>query len=187
VRIAILGTFDLQNYGDLLFPLLARHELGKRFDELELLPSSYHAKEKPAWPYRVYSIQELPDRLGALDGVIVGGGHLVRFDPEVAAGYAPPPGIDHPTGLWLMPALLAAASGLPVVWNGIGTSPHVDEWAAPLLRATLESSALVSVGDSASQATLRAIALSANLQRACGALFPHPWEALRRLLRRRGG
>lgn len=156
-RIAVLGTFDLENYGDLLFPLLARHELARRMPEVEVVPFSYHAKSGDEWPFAVETLTELPQRLAELDGLVVGGGHLVRFDGEVANGYGPPPGIHHPTGAWLMPAALAAAVGLPVVWNAVGASPHVDEWAVALFAATLASSALVAVRDRASQATLRAV------------------------------
>jgi lipopolysaccharide transport system ATP-binding protein len=163
MRVAIVGTFDLANYGDLLFPLLARHELERRVDDLELLPFSYHAKDASAWPYAVHSVADLPQALPDLDGLIVGGGHLIRFDTAVADGYGPPPGVDHPTGLWLIPALLAAAAGKPVVWNAVGASPDFGAWGAPLLRAALEASALVTVRDTSSQATLRAISSTTDV------------------------
>ena len=157
--IAVLGTFDLQNYGDLLFPLLTRRELAERLGSVEVLPFSYHRREEPDWPYRVLPVEEFPDRLAEIDGVVVGGGHVVRFDREVAPGYGPgSPEIHHPTGLWLFPAFVAATYGLPVVWNGIGASPEVGSWAPGLFAATLESSRYVSVRDRAAQATLRAMA-----------------------------
>lgn len=158
MRVAILGTFDLQNYGDLLFPLLARHELGKRLDDLEIVPFSYRSKDGSAWLYPVHPVDEFPRQLAEIDCVLVGGGHLVRFDAAVAPEYGPTaPGIHHPTGLWLVPPLLAAAAGRPVVWNGVGVSPDLEDWAVDLLRTTLEASVLVSVRDRASKATLLAV------------------------------
>ena len=35
-RVAMCGTFDIKNYGDLLFPLVLRHELESRFGLKEL-------------------------------------------------------------------------------------------------------------------------------------------------------
>lgn len=51
-QIGLFGTFDVQNYGDLLFPLIAQAELTERLGPGKLLPFSYHAKTPPAWPYR---------------------------------------------------------------------------------------------------------------------------------------
>jgi lipopolysaccharide transport system ATP-binding protein len=56
--------------------------------------------------------------------VIVGGGHLVRFDKNVARGYgSTSTAVHHPTGYWLTPTLVAGAAGVPVVWNALGASP----------------------------------------------------------------
>ena len=158
MKIAILGTFDLENYGDLLFPLLAQHELSKRLGEVEVLPFSYRPKHRPDWPYNVFPIEEFPSHIDELDAVLVGGGHLIRFDQEIAEGYGPGPGIHHPTGLWLVPPFLSAAAGLSVIWNGVGASPDLEEWAIDLFRCCLEASAYVSARDEASRATLRAVA-----------------------------
>lgn len=158
MRIAILGTFDLQNYGDLLFPLLAEHELSRRLDDLEILPFSYRAKRRSDWYYEVYSVTEFPEKLAKIDAILVGGGHVVRFDHALAPEYGPPsPDIHHPTGLWLVPPLLGAAAGRPVAWNAIGASPDLEDWGIGLFRTTLEASAYVSARDSASRATLTAV------------------------------
>lgn len=162
-RIALLGTFDLQNYGDLLFPLLTRHELGRRLGDVEVLPFSYLPKDEPDWPYRVFPIEEFPDRLGGIDAVVVGGGHVARFDREVAPGYGPAsPDVHHPTGLWLLPAFLATAAGRPVAWNSVGVSPEVGPWATEILAAVLEASAYLAVRDPASRVAVRTAAPGAD-------------------------
>jgi lipopolysaccharide transport system ATP-binding protein len=43
-QIGLFGTFDVQNYGDLLFPLVAEAELSKRLGPVKLHRFSYHAK-----------------------------------------------------------------------------------------------------------------------------------------------
>lgn len=158
MRIAVLGTFDLENYGDLLFPLLAERELTRRLGTLEILPFSYRSRQITDWPYEVHSIESFPSRLAEIDAVVMGGGHLIRFDTEVASGYGPPSDrMHHPTGLWLVPSFLAAAAGRPVIWNGVGASPDFEPWAIKLFRSTIESSAYVSARDRASRATLAAL------------------------------
>ena len=43
-EIGIVGTFDVQNFGDLLFPLIAERELESRLGPIKLHRFSYHAK-----------------------------------------------------------------------------------------------------------------------------------------------
>src|SRR4030095_13348222 len=108
MEIGIAGTFDVQNLGDLLFPIVAEAELSRRIGPINLHRFSYSEKSPPDWPYRVESVAALPQRAADLDAMLIGGGHLIRFDKAVAPGYGPPsPDIHHPTGYWLMPAPLA--------------------------------------------------------------------------------
>jgi Polysaccharide pyruvyl transferase len=151
----MVGTFDVENFGDLLFPLLAHEELGNRLDRPELVLYSYREKSGESWPYDVRSLVRLPDEIDQLDLLVVGGGHLVRFDKEVAPGYEPPSTrIHHPTGYWLAPTLLAACYGVPVAWNAVSTSLDTPDWARGLLRHALEAAAYVSVRDEPSLAEL---------------------------------
>lgn len=155
-RIGIVGTFDIENYGDLLFPLIARAELEERLGDVEIHPLSYHPKSPPDWPYAVDSVGRLPELAGELDGLLVGGGFLIRFDKDVAPGYGPPyAGIHHPTGNWLSPALIAQQHGVPVAFNAPGM--HCNEipaWSEPLLKQVLAGSGYVSVRDEASRDAL---------------------------------
>jgi GT2 family glycosyltransferase len=163
-RVGIVGTFDVANYGDLLFPLLAEHELGKRLGELELVRYS-HSDPGPGWPFRVTPLDELPAALPSLDLLLVGGGHLVRFDKEVAPGYAArSEAVHNPTGYWLGPSLAAAAAGVPVAWNAIGVSPDLPAWGLPLLRAALESIDYVAVRESDGADELRRVAPGIDIQ-----------------------
>jgi lipopolysaccharide transport system ATP-binding protein len=155
-QIGIVGTFDVRNFGDLLFPLIAEVELRERLGAVKLHRFSYHAKTLSDWPYAVTSVAELPEVVADLDAMLIGGGFIVRFDKEVAPGYEPPdPSIPHPTGYWLTPALIALQRGIPVVWNAPGMHVNdVPRWAHPLLRLALGLSAYVAVRDEPSRATL---------------------------------
>ena len=155
MQIGICGTFDVQNYGDLLFPLIAEAELSRRLGPISLQRFSYFDKAPPDWPYRVTSVAELPKIASRLDGMIIGGGHLIRFDKDVAFGYHPPnPGIHHPTGYWLSPALICLHHGCPVVWGAPGAVGNVPAWAQPLMHLAIGLSRYVAVRDGHAQATI---------------------------------
>lgn len=155
-QIGLSGTFDVQNYGDLLFPLVAEAELTERLGDVKLRPFSYHAKTPPDWPYTVTSVTELPQITASLDGMLIGGGFIIRFDKEVAPGYGPPTqAIHHPTGYWLTPALIALQHGIPVAWNAPGM--HCNEiptWAYPLMEMAFTLSRYIAVRDEPSRTVL---------------------------------
>ena len=154
-NIGICGTFDVANYGDLLFPILAEAELSDRLGPVTLHRFSYNDKRPTAWPYEVTSVAALPDAIHGLDGLLIGGGFLIRFDKTVAPGYDAPLSIHHPTGYWLTPALIALQQGVRVVWNAPGMHCNdIPEWAAPLLETALTQSAYVAVRDEPSRAAL---------------------------------
>jgi len=155
-EVGICGTFDVSNYGDLLFPFIAESELKRRLGDVTLRRFSYNAKTPASWPYEVTSLTELPEMIHRLDGLLVGGGLLVRFDKDVAPEYAPPTlQIHHPTGYWLTPALMALQHNVPLAWNAPGMDGNdVPGWARPLVEIALALSPYVSVRDELSQAAL---------------------------------
>jgi O-antigen biosynthesis protein len=180
--IGIVGTFDVANFGDLLFPEIAEVELGRRLDRLELRRYSYRRMDGDEWYYPVRSIEDLASEVDELDGLIVGGGHLIRFDQKVAPGYVPPwSALDHPTGYWLTPALVAAIRGVPVIWNAVGASPDTPRWARHALATVLEASDYISVRDEVSARELADVGPDLDVH-----LVPDTAFAVGRLLDARG-
>jgi Polysaccharide pyruvyl transferase len=164
-RVAIAGTFDLENFGDLLFPLLAKRELEARLGHVELVPYSFRPMGQSEWPYEVKPLGELSGDLTSCDALLVGGGHLVRFAGELAPGYGPTDAQVHsPTGIWLEPTLLALSSGVPVVWNGIGVEGLIPSWAAALVRSLLKDVAYAAIRDPYSAELLLDAAPDAELR-----------------------
>jgi hypothetical protein len=153
----MVGTFDAANFGDVLFPVIARHELSARLGELELTAYGYRSLSADQWPYAVRSLGLLPAEIGSYDLLLIGGGLIVRDDPNVAPGYAPSdPRVHQPLGLWLVPALLAHAAGVPVAWNAVGATDHLADWLRPLAHAALTGSAYIAARDQRSAAVLAA-------------------------------
>jgi hypothetical protein len=152
IRIGMVGTFDVANFGDLLFPLLARHELSKRLGPVEIRTYSYNARDETAWPFAVTALERLPAEIGSLDLLLIGGGDIIRFDPLVALDYRPnSPDIHHPSGFWLAPIFLAHTARVPVAWNAPGLPREIPPWASSLVRAGVAVSSYVSVRDHGSR------------------------------------
>jgi|GEM_PF-472100 len=157
-NIAISGTFDVENYGDLMFPIMAERELRRRLGSVKLTRYSYLEKVAHSWPYDVKPLSHLNAALKSHVALLIGGGHLIRFDKDVAKGYYPSDGeTHHPTGYWLAPALAAENAGVPVFWNGPSASLDTPAWGAPLLRAALSMSEYVAVRDEPTAAEMRRI------------------------------
>jgi hypothetical protein len=158
-RVAQVGTFDVENFGDLLFPLLARRALEDRIPNLEVVPYSYRAKPPNEWPFEVHPLGDLIDEVEGFDLVLVGGGDLVRFDKEVAQDYRPSDSVfHHPTALWMAPTLLAAAHQVPVAWNAVGVPGDCPEWAKPAARSVISAVNYLAVRDQRSADRLREVA-----------------------------
>ncbi len=154
-HVGICGTFDVENYGDLLFPIIAHAELEERLGPPRLHRFSYHEKSATSWPYAVHPLTDLQATVPDLDAILIGGGDLIRFDKNIAPGYGPPASdIHHPTGYWLAPMLMGLQSGCPVLWNAPGVHGTVPSWAEPLMKVVVESSDYPNVRDEASRRIL---------------------------------
>ena len=165
IRIGMVGTFDVANFGDQLFPLLAHHELTRRLGAVEMVPYSYNARAAAAWPFAVRPLERLPEEIGTLRLLLVGGGDIIRFDPLVALHYRPAsPDIHHPTGLWLAPIFLAHMANVPVAWNAPGVPLEIPSWAHALVRASVAVSAYVNVRDPESHARLARVATDTRVE-----------------------
>ncbi|NQW46138.1 MAG: polysaccharide pyruvyl transferase family protein [Planctomycetes bacterium] len=162
-RVGIVGTFDVENYGDLLFPVVAQAALGRRLNAVEVVPFSPNPQAAPAWPYDVFSTLDLPEVLPSLAALLIGGGQIIRFD----TGYPIPtdPRVRLPVDYWLTPAALGALAGKPVIWNAIGawTGSPAAPWYDELVKATLAASHFVGLRDEPSRDHLALLAPAADL------------------------
>jgi len=147
MRVGMFGTFDIGNFGDLLFPIVAQRKLAE-LGEIQVVRFSYLKKRAPDWCYDVEPIDSLPEAVGDLDLAIIGGGHLIHFNPRMASGYHPEnPLIPHPLGFWWLPALTAALANVPVAVHGVSSDAMLPQWGAPLLESFLGASDYVTVRD----------------------------------------
>ena len=148
MTIVQLGTFDIENYGDLLFPLL----LERRMQPLgeELLFASPRGGP-PIWSECVATVgvEKLDALGGELRGVVLGGGNLVHASPWNAPHYDTGglSGFIAYPRLWLGGAHLAATHDLPFCWNAPGVPRSFDPAAARLVQWAASVADYVSVRD----------------------------------------
>src|SRR3990172_1107263 len=151
-KIAHFGTFDVENYGDLLFPLV----LERRLARLDL--GVIHVSPvggAPVWGDCVatVSVEEMMnDEFGhqsSLVAVVVGGGHIIHANPTRLPFYDRG-GLDswlaYPS-LWLAPSYLAASRKISLWWNGTGVPSAFSERDAELLRWATEAGDYLAVRD----------------------------------------
>ena len=154
MRIAHFGTFDVANYGDLLFPLVLERRLAHLGAEIvHVSPVGGAAVLCDGRPSRV-SREAFEAQF---DAVIVGGGNILharetslpayREDPETARlAYA---------GLWLGASALAARLEIPLVWNAPGVPAAFGPATSPFVAWAAASCDRLAVRDSGSAHRLR--------------------------------
>ena len=160
----IVGTFDVKNYGDLLFPLMAAEALSRRNQSVQVLPFAPNSRSESSWPFRVHSTADFPELLPSLSAVLIGGGQLIRFDKGYPVSVDP--NVDVPLAYWLIPAALGALAGKPVLWNATGawTDSPSAPWYNDVVRTVLSASHFVGVRDAASRSHLAQTVAAADIQ-----------------------
>ena len=149
-RVALAGTFDVGNYGDLLFPLIAVRRLAPLgWTVVPVTPAGRASGFADALAPRTL------DEVAGCDALLIGGGEIIHAWPArflleyqgVAEGaYA---------ALWDGATRDAVAAGIPVAWNAPGVLGAVPARVrAAALGPALSAAAYVSVRDRASAAHL---------------------------------
>lgn len=174
MRIGIFGTFDVENYGDLLFPLLAEMRLRNHLPDVTLDPFS------PVGGPSIW--EDCPSSIGCDDffgrrddyqGILVGGGNIIRVTPSNLESYdrglVPVLGYAN---LWVGVAAENNDNRIPICWNAPGAPTRFPPSLHPLLRACLKRVDYVSVRDDPSHDLLKEIAPEIEIS-----IVPDPaWE-----------
>lgn len=149
--ILICGMFDMPNFGDLLFPVVAAHELGRRGFRLGALsPTGTSTGLRDTLPSR--PVWSAFDPAIPCDGILIGGGYIVhthRMDPlreyrEGGIGAAAGPAV------WLGMTLAAALRDVPVAWNAPGVPHPLRPGVRPLAAAAFAAADYLSLRDAGS-------------------------------------
>lgn len=143
------GTFDVANYGDLLFPLLAQKRLA--LSPMDLVPVSPLGGD-PVWNDCVAcrGLQDV-EVIEPPAGILIGGGNIIHLSmthlEAYETGFASLFGYPD---LWIGASRLACA-GVPVCWNAPGVPAAFPQEHWPMIRACLDRSTYLCVRDEQSR------------------------------------
>ena len=149
-RVAVVGTFDVDNYGDHLFPRIAVRELSRRLPGATV---ECYAPFGPLHPTRftggppVLALgprtdEWLDDFAATYDALLVGGGELLHLnDPLLAGFYGVEPAeveLVAPSRWFLEGLGPEREARCPVFWHAIGVPYDLDAAQAERVRAALD-------------------------------------------------
>ena len=117
---AIFGTFDVDNYGDLLFPVIARWRLGKNV--LACSPTSNIPQFNRAAGLQYISFYECLD--SSPSAILVGGGNILHFRRSGVRPYKRR-SFSY-AGLQVIPFLLKKYRNIPYLYNSPSVTPRKD-------------------------------------------------------------
>ena len=161
-KVAHFGTFDVENFGDLLFPLLAQKQLGDTVEITAVSPVG----GPPVWQDSYRSLDPITyARLAdSFDAVLIGGGNIVRIHPSSVGAYGKLAGAElaHYADIWLGPSL-AAPDGCPIIWLAPGVPERIPTPLSGLVDAAISRAEIVSVRDEASRRNLLGIRSDLNI------------------------
>jgi len=120
-RVFLTGTFDVENYGDLLFPLIARQRLAALgVDVLPVSPTTTTTRFADA--IAPIAVPDMFDPEVQAEGVVIGGGYIIHsqsgdfLDAYREAGL----GRHAYPSLWIGATIAAAIRDIPAMWNAPG-------------------------------------------------------------------
>lgn len=141
-----VGSFDVENFGDLLFPIVFEHEIKKRIKLSKLFLFSPNGGTMPFYNKKVYSTSILDKFCSShdIDGIILGGGDTVRLDRKILKDY--PESFRPSLSIWQYPILIANKYKIPSIFNCPG-SPIEFGIYRQIVNDTLKMSSYISVRD----------------------------------------
>jgi polysaccharide pyruvyl transferase WcaK-like protein len=170
---AVWGTFDVDNYGDHLFPRIARRELQRRLPGLSVDAFSPFGSDHPTrlddpgHPVRGLGAptDARRDELArTYDTVLVGGGELLHLNDELMTNFydvAPSAVLEARPSAWFLEALGPERERrCPVVWHGLGVPFDLDPRQSARVRAAVAHRPWATVRDHASARRLREAGVS---------------------------
>lgn len=174
---AVWGTFDVDNYGDHLFPRIARRELQARIPGITVdafspvgatHPTRLDDPRHPVQPLGPPTDARRDEFAGDYDIVLVGGGELLHLNDELLTNFydrAPEAVLEVRPSAWFLEGLGAVRERrCPVVWHGLGVPFDLDPAQAERVRAAVAHRPWATVRDHGSARRLRAAGASVPVE-----------------------
>ncbi len=167
-NIALSGTFDVENYGDLLFPEIFKRAMKKRGLDFNLFlfsPFECDGSTVGSLTGKVYSPEDM-EKLHAehpFDAVVIGGGALIHFDqiPIKRPGDTELSYYHNPDS-WVYPSAFAIKHDIKLIYNLPQVPYEIGGAFAELTHYLLRNTDYISVRDKISE---KHIADSYNMEK----------------------
>ena len=164
MKIMVVGTFDVDNYGDCLFPDVLKNELQCRMENVETVLFSPTPRVSKLGNYD--KVEQLPGTLkecenikyNSYDVIILAGGEVLQngHAPNGLYCMIPPNSMSAGMRLWMTPAILKAKREVHYIVNAVGVG-GIDNNVKEGLSAALQLSDYKSVREEYSAAFLKKI------------------------------
>ncbi|MGF1872917.1 polysaccharide pyruvyl transferase family protein [Photobacterium indicum] len=135
MKVGVSGTFDVDNFGDLLFPLITDKKLSD-FNCVAISPTGSKTSFSDAnLPH------EISSSLNDFNALVIGGGNIIRTSNTTLDTYKIN-NIGHNAynNIWLSSCLSNIANDAPIIWNSPGVAeellPELDEYVKKCLART---------------------------------------------------
>jgi len=174
-RIGVAGTFDVANFGDLLFPRIFEREVAERLEVAETVPYSPYGWEHPvpldggryARPLGAWTDQRCDELTSDLDLLAIGGGELIHHRDDVYAVYYDDDEATliqrRPSGFFIDGLGAHREDRCSVVWHSVGVPFDFDSETTKRVLRALETKTYVSVRDDLSARRLRATSFDGDI------------------------
>ena len=152
--IAQFGTFDVSNYGDLLFPLITLHQLSSLPDFQLQAVSPIGGRVDMEDCETSIGIFDLVENPGKYDAALIGGGNIIHTSPTQLEDYNV--GVHGRTAyadLWIGPSFILHKE-VPIIWNAPGVSEVIAKEFYSMVSHALKRAQYLSVRDEASRQRL---------------------------------
>lgn len=158
LKIAIIGPFDIENYGDHIFKQVLEYKISRAHPDVEFdtFAVTQGTMGFSGGKSRVFAIDELESRHKAktYDSLLVAGGSIIHFETliQVIRGAKEP----YPLWkLWSQASRVAARYGIRLIWNNPEAPLDFEGWEVPVVRKFTQPVDFLSVRNSASRQALQ--------------------------------
>lgn len=154
IRIAFVGTFDLPNYGDHIFPIIFREKLMSSGLDIELVLYSIEEKRQALgqdnW---VYSVKDLEKNHleNSYTAIVIAGGGIIHFR-ENKQKINDRDSMDYSySELWGLPTYIANKYKIKLIWNAPEVPYQVEKELVSLFKSLTSEVGLLAVRDETSR------------------------------------
>ncbi len=149
-RIAQTGSFDVENFGDLLFSDVFEKQMKKRLD-CEVVFFSPDGCQIPGRNEITHSLSEMHaiQKEKGFDACVIGGGDLIHFGkmPMVRPFISEKEMLYNAPSMWIVPALISQKYDIPLMLNAPGVPANFSDCEANVVRNLFAGASYLSVRD----------------------------------------